>query len=425
MKNKNVNCSFCNSDNMSLIIDFGDVALAGGFLREDQFPVEKKYPLQLYFCRECYSLQVVNKISPEILFKNYFYFSSAIGTLKEHFIKYAEEVTDRFLVPGKSTVLEIGCNDGVLLNPFSKRGIKTVIGVDPSENVVKSISNPHIIVVNDFFSEKVAAKILGKYGQVDLIAANNVFAHLYDIHDIVRGIKKLLSKDGVFVFEVHYIANLIDEIQYDMIYHEHLYYYSLIALENLFSIYDMEIFDVKKIPIHAGSMRYYVRKKGGLKKEKISEDAIRLKKEELRKKYDKVETYLDYAQRVKNTKTTLINLIRKLKKEDKVIYGYGASGRANTVIQYCDIDKNMLDCIIDDAPAKQGFYTPGSHFLIKSREFMELHPPDYILVFAWSFVNEIIKRNQNYLNNGGKIIIPLPEVKIISSKDGKINEESI
>ena len=232
---KNAGCSFCGSDNMSLVIDFGDVALAGAFLKTEQFREEKKYKLQIFFCKNCYLLQIVNKIPPEILFKNYFYFSSAIGTLKEHFKEYAEEVTKRFLIPDKATVVEIGCNDGVLLNPFSKNGVRTVIGVDPSENVVKSISNPDIIVVNDFFSENVAQKILDKYGSADLIAANNVYAHISDIHDITSGVEKLLSKDGVFIFEVHYIANLIEEIQYDMIYHEHLYYYSFIALEKFFS----------------------------------------------------------------------------------------------------------------------------------------------------------------------------------------------
>lgn len=421
---KNIHCGFCNGSNTSLIIDFGNVALAGAFLKLEEFSGEKKYPLQLYFCEDCYLLQIIDKIPPEILFKDYFYFSSAIGTLRKHFKKYAKEVSGRFLNLEKSTVVEIGCNDGVLLNPFSEIGIKTVIGVDPATNVVKKINNSNVIVFNDFFSEMTAGGILNKVGHADIIAANNVYAHIDKIHDATRGIKKLLAKDGVFIFEVHYIGNLIEELQYDMIYHEHLYYYSLITLDNFLNQFNMEIFDIKRIPIHAGSMRYYVREKGGLKRENVSKSVLKLREEELNKKYDKIETYSNFARRVEKSKIILMSLLNQLKRERKTIYGYGASGRANTMIQYCGMDNHILDCIIDDAPAKHGFYTPGSHFVIRPRQLLEDNPPDYILVFAWSFIKEIISKNMDYINKGGKMIVPLPEVKIISSKNGEIIEET-
>ena len=423
MNKKEYFCRFCNSGDLTLVIDFGEVALAGAFLKPDQFAEEEKYPLQICFCNNCYLLQIINSVSPDILFRNYFYYSSAIATLREHFKAYAGEVTARFLDPKKSTVVEFGCNDGVLLNPLYDKGIKTVIGVDPASNIIKAINNPRIIVINDFFSEATAQKIISEYGHADLIVANNVFAHIEDMHDVTRGIHKLLAGDGVFIFEVHYLGNIIEALQYDMIYHEHLYYYSLLALDNFFNQFDMEVFDVKKIPIHAGSMRYYVRKRGTLKKETVSQAVLDLRQDELNNKYNRVETYLDYAYKVEETKITLMRLLDQLKKDRKSIWGYGASGRANTIIQYCNIGTSHLDCIIDDAPAKHGFYTPGSHFPIVSRDLLDSNQPDYILAFAWSFIQEILGKTMDYFNRGGKFIIPLPQVKIISQKDGHITED--
>lgn len=418
-------CRFCNSADLTLIIDFGNVALAGAFLKPDQFAQEVKYPLQICFCNNCYLLQIINSVSPDVLFRNYFYYSSAIATLRAHFKAYAGEVTARFLEPQRSTVVEFGCNDGVLLNPLYGQGIKNVIGVDPASNIIKAINNPHIIVINDFFSELTAQKIIEEHGHADLIIANNVFAHIENMHDVTRGICNLLGADGVFIFEVHYLGNIIEALQYDMIYHEHLYYYSLLTLDNFFDQFDMEIFDLKKIPIHAGSMRYYVRKRGTLKKEPISHAVLELRQDELNKKYHQVETYLDYAHKVEETKITLLGLLDQLKKEGKSIWGYGASGRANTIIQYCNISSSHLDCIIDDAPAKHGFYTPGSHFPIVSRDSLSLKPPDYILVFAWSFIAEIIEKTKDYLNSGGRFIVPLPKVKVVYQKDGHLTEEEI
>ena len=426
MKVKNhhkLNCRFCNSNKIEKIIDFGEVGLAGGFLLPKEFPKEKTYPQQLYFCEDCFLLQIINKVDSKLLFKDYFYFSSAIATLRKHFREYAEEVTKEFLIPDKSTVLEIGCNDGILLKPFIELGIKKVIGVDPSSNVISTIKDPNIITINDFLTEKLSESIVNKYGKVDLICANNVFAHINDMHDITRAIKNLLKPSGVFIFEVHYIGSLIDEVQYDMIYHEHIYYYSLITLQKFFSRFELEIFNIKSIPIHGGSKRYYVRKIDKLKNEKISLKVINLQKNELQKGYNFKKTFINYAKDVETTKLNLMSLLHKLKNNENTIVGYGASGRANTLIQYCNIDTNLLDYIIDDSPMKQGYYTPKSHLEIRSRESLKEKMPDYILIFAWSFFNEIIEKNISYLHEGVKFIIPLPEVKIISYQSGELIEK--
>jgi len=416
-------CRFCNSNKITKIIDFGQVGLAGAFLLPNEFSKEKKYSQQLYFCEDCYLLQIINEVDSKLLFKDYFYFSSAIATLRKHFREYAEEVTKEFLIPDKATVLEIGCNDGILLKPFIELGISKVIGVDPSSNVISTIKDPNIIKINDFLSEDLAKSIVKKHGQVDLICANNVFAHINNMHDITRAIKELLKPNGVFIFEVHYIGSLIDEVQYDMIYHEHIYYYSLITLQKFFAKFKLEIFNIKPIPIHGGSMRYYVRNEGKLTDKKISLKILNLQKNEYEKGYDKKSTFLNYAQDVDLTRKNLMSLLKDIKRQNQKIVGYGASGRANTLIQYCNIDKNLLDYIIDDAPMKHGYYTPGSHLEIRSRDSLDEKLPDYILIFAWSFFSEIIEKNIQYLHRGVKFIIPLPEVKIIFSKSGKIIEK--
>lgn len=399
---------------MTKIIDFGHVALAGAFLKPEQFAGEARYPLRLYFCNDCFAVQVVDKVSPSVLFRNYFYFSSAIRTLREHFIGYATEVTSRFLDPENSTVIEIGCNDGVLLRPLADQGIRTVIGVDPATNIVKTIDDPRITIVNDFFNENVAERIIADHGKADMVVANNVYAHIPDIQGITRAVRNVLNDDGVFVFEAHYLGKIIHQLQYDMIYHEHLYYYSLLALTNHLNRYDLMVFDVKPVQIHAGSMRYYVCKKGSRHGSSVSPQVRALEQEELDNGYHQAETYARFAADVAERKEKLMGLLTRLKAKGSSIAGYGASGRANTMIQYCGIDHRYLDYMIDDAPAKLGLYTPGSHFLIQPKSILERSPrPDYLLILAWSFFSEIAKKCTNYLDSGGRMIVPLPDVQIM------------
>jgi methylation protein EvaC len=413
-------CSFCDSMAMSEVMDFGTVALAGGFLKPVDFSGEPTFPLRLYFCEDCYAVQVIDKVSASVLFRDYFYFSSSIATLRNHFREYAAEVTARFLQPKQSTVIEFGCNDGVLLRPLADQGIRTVIGVDPATNIVSTINDPRINIVNDFFNEAVAEQIIARHGKADMVVANNVYAHIPDIQGITRAIRNVLDDDGVFIFEVHYLGKMMHELQYDMIYHEHLYYHSLVSLTEHFKRYDMMVFDVKPVPIHAGSMRYYVCKKGSRHASAVTPAVAALREEELANGYDRKETFHQFAAGVADRKDKLMELLDRLKAEGKTIAGYGASGRANTMIQYCGIDHNYLEYMIDDAPAKAGYYTPGSHFVIHPGSILEqANPPDYLLIFAWSFYEEIAKKCTRYLENGGRMIIPLPEVSVMSAEDKK------
>jgi methylation protein EvaC len=405
-------CAFCAGSKLTEIIDFGDVALAGGFLKEADFAAEPRFPLKVCFCDDCYAVQVPEKVDPDILFKNYFYFSSAIRTLREHFVDYATEVVARFVEPAEAGVLEIGCNDGILLKPFADHGVKTLIGVDPATNIVASINDPRISIVNDFFSEKVAEEIIGRFGKVDIVCANNVYAHIPDINGVTRGVRNVLKDDGVFVFEAHYLGKIIHDLQYDMIYHEHLYYYSLLALINHFARHEMVVFDVKPIPIHGGSMRYYVCKKGSRFAREISARVTLLEAEERASGFHLPATYRRFAADVEDRKQKLMDLLERLRAKGRTIAGYGASGRANTMIQYCGITQRHLQYMIDDAPAKAGFYTPGSHFLIRSNAALRDNPPDYLLIFAWSFFNEIAAKCNDYLLKGGRLMVPLPNVRV-------------
>jgi methylation protein EvaC len=407
-------CAFCGGRALEQIIDFGDVALAGGFVKPDQFASEPRYRLRVFFCTHCCALQLLDIVDPAALFANYFYFSSAIGSLREHFLDYASEVVARFLKPERATVVEIGCNDGILLKPIADHGVRTVIGVDPASNIVKTIADPRITVVNDFFGSAVASRIRRQHGPADLIVANNVYAHIPDINDVTHGVADLLSEDGIFVFEVHHLGSVLRGLQYDMIYHEHLYYYSLLALENHLRRHGLTVFDVKRIPIHGGSIRYYVCKSASRWAKAVTNRVLLLRQDEAAQGLDRVETFQHFAAQIAQRKGTLVAFLERLRKAGKRVAGYGASGRANTIIQYCGINHEHMEYMIDDAPAKWGFYTPGSHFEIRSSETLRTEAPDYLAVFAWGYLNEIAGKCKHYLDEGGRLLTPLPEVRLMS-----------
>ncbi len=406
-------CRFCFSTQLVPVINLGYVPLAGGFLKSEKlFENENFYPLEISFCEKCYLVQSTNVIEKDALFKNYFYRSSAIKTLTTHFVDIAQEIMSLIQKKADTLVLEIGCNDGTFIKNILQTKTKA-LGVDPATNIVSPLIKKGMPIINDYFSEKLAKKIVKKYGKADAIFSSNTLAHIENMHDIFKGIKILLKKNGIMIFEVHYLGNLLKEIQYDMIYHEHQYYYSLMTLQKFFRQYNIEIFDVKPISIHAGSMRYYV-KNSENKNLKISANVNDLFKKENQQKLDKAKIYLTYSNAINKTKKDLLKLLDSLKKNGKTIAGYGASGRGTIIMNYCGLDKNYLDYVIDDAPAKQNTYTPGTHLKIVSSEILQTNKrPDYVVLFAWSFWDEIKTRNKTYVDQGGKFIIPLPTVKII------------
>ena len=414
---KRETCRFCEGTNLEQILDFGNMPLAGGFLREEDIIDEKHYPLSLNLCKDCFLVQISNVVPAEVLFnEKYFFYSSQIGSLVKHFNEFAIEINDRFLKNKTNpSVFELGCNDGVLLKPLAELGVKAM-GVDPATNVVRSITSNKIAVINDFFSEQLATKIEKEHGRFDLFVSSYSFAHIDNMIDIMKGIKCLLKEDGVFIFEIYYLGTLMDEFQYDMIYHEHMSYYSLKALSFFMKKFDMEIFDVQFVPgIRSGSVRFFTRNIGK-RSEMISKSVHDMVKFEEEKGFEKIETYIKYAEQVKLTKKNILELLERLKKEGKEVIGYGASGRGTIIMNFCGIDKEYIEFVVDDAPAKHGFLTPGTHVPIKPWSVIDQeNPPDYAILFAWAFTDEVLKKRQDFIDRGGKFIIPLPEVKVYPS----------
>ncbi len=418
--NKYLKCTLCKSHKIVEIIDFGHVGLAGGFLKKSEIKFERKYRMRLCFCKQCFSLHIYDKIKPKILFKDYFYFSSAIKTLRIHFSELAKEVHEIIKNKKLQNVLEFGCNDGILLKPLVSNKINNLIGVDPASNIVKTVKHKKINIINDFFDFKLSQLIKKQYGKMNVILANNVFAHISNLNNTTRAIKNLLEIEGSFIFEVHYLGKMIEEVQYDMVYHEHIFYHSLISLSSHFNRYGLTIYNVKDIDIHAGSMRYYVCHNESILSRNINKKVTRLLNKELQNQYNKTKTFLDFSKKIQTTKRDLLFVMNKIKNNGEIIYGYGASGRANTILQYCNLNKDDIPYIIDDSKAKHGFYTPGSHIKICSADILVSNKkPDYILLFAWSFLKEIAIKNKRYLEQGGKIILPLPKVRIIRLNDVK------
>lgn len=407
-------CRFCFSKKIYSVINLGYIPLAGGFLKSKKFfNKEKFYPLELYFCTNCYLLQTNTVINKDTLFRDYFYFSSKIKTLTNHFYEFSNELKNLFPDTKKRFVVEIGCNDGALIRSMEEKGFKA-LGIDPASNVVKPLIKKGVPIINDYFTEELAKKIVKKYKKADAIVSFNTLAHIENMHDVILGVKNLLKKNGILIFGVHYLGSLLKKNQYDMIYHEHQYYYSLLTLTKFLSLYNMEVYDVKKTRIHGGSAIFFVQNKSG-GRHKTSKKVKETIRKEKRGGFDKIETYTRFSKRINRSKTTLLTLLDSLKKRNKKLIGYGASGRATIMMNYCGIDGKILDYVVDDSPIKHNLLTPGNHLKIKSSDHIYKDRPDYILLFAWSFLKEIKKRHNFYFKQGGKFIVPLPTINIIGN----------
>lgn len=407
-------CRFCGAPDLQLVIQLGDMPLAGGFFpagtSNKKLEQERSYPLDICFCEQCYLLQVNNIVNPDLLFKNYFYHTSAIKTLTDHFTELADSLPQK-LNPKDSFIVEIGSNDGPFIKALQKNHFRC-IGVDPAHNIVTTARKEGLPIIEAYFTTKVAKEIVKEHGQADAIFSFNTMAHIEDMHEVVKGIKLLLKPNGFLTFEIHYLRSVLAQTQYDMLYHEHQYYYSVLTLQKLFALHDMEIFDVELVTTHAGSLRVSVQHiKTG--KEKLSDRLHQFIAEEKKAGYDKIQTYQNFNAQIEKTKKDLLKLLNKLKADGKKIVGYGASGRGTILSNYCGLDSHYLEYVIDDAPAKQGAITPGNHLAIQSSAVLNTSDrPDYCVLFAWSFWEEIRAKNTEYSKRGGKFIVPLPEVRI-------------
>jgi len=401
---KRKSCAICDNTEMLSILKYGSVPLAGYFPGEDQLEEEELFNLDVLFCSECYLVQTDSIINSDKLFKDYRYMSS-IG-LSGHFKKVAKLLKNRFNLDSNSRVIEIGSNDGVLLEPLMKLGIDAT-GFEPAVNISKIAIDKELDVINDYFNLEKAERYIDE-SSTDLIVSNNCFAHIEDIRSVVEGIKYSLKKSGYFVFEVSYLKDLIEKIQYDNIYHEHIYYYSLNALWKLFSSFGMTIIDYDFIPIHCGSIRVYV--KNG-KVESIPKKVTRLLMKEFDTGMTSSEWFKDFSDEVTNHIETVKNTIKELKQEGATIVGYGASGRANMLCNICDITKEQVDFIVDESPERAGRFIAGKQIPIVSPSALEDKDVDYIIIFAWNFADMIMSKLQD---KGYKFLTFFPELKVIT-----------
>ena len=402
-------CRSCHAGEGSTVLDLGLQPLANSLVRpERESDVERRCPLVLSICRACRLLQLAEIVSPDDLFNEYVYFSSYSNCMLEHAAAYVEDCFRTQQLTPKSFVVEIASNDGYLLQHFVARGIPC-LGVEPAHNVAVVARDKGIPTVNAFFGVTTATDIADR-SLADLIVANNVFAHAPDPNDFVGGIAKLLSPNGVATLEFPWAADMLRNIEFDTIYHEHVFYYAAMPLMPLLARHGLQLTRVDVLPIHGGSLRAHITRRGvGLVDASVR--AILNAEERLGLGGDA--RYEEFATSVGSLRSNLVSLLRTLKASGSRIAAYGASAKGSTLLNYCDIGKETIDFIVDRSPHKQGLLSPGKRLPILSPAALVERRPDYSLLLTWNFADEILSQQQAYRDAGGRFICPVPVPRIM------------
>lgn len=405
-------CRFCEHLLKYSFCDLGVSPLSNAYLKEaDLSQKEQFYPLHAYVCDQCYLVQLEEFQSPAEIFSDYAYFSSYSDSWLKHSEKYVELMMHRFRLHSSSQVVEIASNDGYLLRYFVAKKIP-VLGIEPAVNVAQVAQAAGIPTLIKFFGVQTAKQLFQEGKQADLLLGNNVLAHVPKLNDFVEGMKILLKPQGVITMEFPHLLKLMDESQFDTIYHEHFSYFSLLTVSRVFAKHGLEIFDVDELPTHGGSLRIYAKHQEDGSKS-VSDHVIQLKQREHQYGLDHLTTYQAFQQKAIKTKEGLLNFLNQAKAQGKTVVGYGAPAKGNTLLNYCGIEKNLMEYTVDRSPHKQGRYLPGTHIPIKQPEMISHTQPDYLLILPWNIKEEIMQQMAHIHSWGGKFVIPLPSVEVV------------
>jgi SAM-dependent methyltransferase len=376
--------------------------------------VEPFYPLHAFVCDECFLVQLQEYVAPENIFTEYAYFSSFSDSWVAHAKRYCDMVIERFALGESSFVVELASNDGYLLQHFLTSNIP-MLGIEPAVNVAKVAIGKGIPTLTEFFNEALATDMAARGQKADLIIGNNVLAQVPDINDFVAGMKALLKPEGVITLEFPHIEKLIEENQFDTIYHEHFSYFSLLTIERMARRHGLKVFDVEEIPTHGGSLRVFFSHEDSKFPRESRVDSLLAR--ELNARLDKIETYTAFSEAVRQTKRNLLSFLIRLKEMRKSICAYGAPGKGNTLLNYCGIGTDFIDFAVDRNPYKHGRLTPGMHIPIRPVSEIQRMKPDYVLILPWNLKHEIVAQMNDIRNWGGKFIVPIPDISIIDPKE--------
>ena len=408
MMQSSLACRSCAATGLLPILDLGSTPLANALLTSDQLnQPEETFPLKLVFCQRCSLVQITESVSPEKLFREYFYASSFSETMLNHAKALATAITADRHLDQNSLVIEVASNDGYLLQYYKELNVP-VLGVEPAENIARLARARGIETVGEFFESALADKLTTEGRRADVIHAHNVLAHVPDLNGFVRGFRSLLKPTGVAVIEVPYVKDMIDKSEFDTIYHEHLCYFSLTALNHLFARHGMTIRDVERLALHGGTLRVYA--------EPGDRNPGRSVTELLAEEKDWVldrDFYQGFEQKVETLRRDLVELLRSLKARNQRIAVYGASAKGSTMLNYFGIGRDQLDFVVDRSTVKQGRYTPGTQLPVVAPEKLLEERPDYVLLLTWNFADEILDQQAEYRARGGRFIIPIPQVKVV------------
>ncbi len=405
-------CRFCATPLRYTFADLGMSPVSNAYVKsQNANDMERFYPLHAYVCESCYLVQLGEFQAPEEIFSDYAYFSSYSDSWLAHAKKYSEKIIDRFALDQESQVIELASNDGYLLKNFVERGIP-VLGVEPAANVAEVANKAGVPTVAKFFGVETAKWLVSEGRQADLIAANNVLAHVPDLNDFVAGIKLVLKPEGVITVEFPHLQRLYENNQFDTIYHEHFSYFSFVTVNKVFSRHCMKVFDVEELGSHGGSLRIYATHSDCAKHE-ISKAVADLSLREEELGYTKLETYHAFAEKVAETKRSLLEFLIKAKRDGKTVVGYGAPAKGNTLLNYCGIREDFVDYTVDRSPHKQGTLLPGVHIPVYAPEKIDETEPDYVLILPWNLEKEIVEQMSHIRGWGGKFVVPIPTVKVV------------